>query len=1297
MKCDLKGNLHAYSSLATGQINTGDVKVSTMTAEQIVDAFNDFSTLIMEPDFAERVKDMKGVREALRGIREMKEYGMVLVPGDNRIASALKNFFNQIVTSDEQLVDYVNGLPFMSKNGLALTKDGKGYKSNMTAEQLNAQIHRMLGTSINNKELKYFAKSPTTGKILISKRLQRDMNRHMYMQYVNEVGSIAEQALMDDPDTPIDLMEAAQELKSGPVISHLYKRLQALYKGRREAFEANEPEKTADFKRKIDEIQDTIEELKQTQDINKITMYLKGILSDVNIAIQKASESDLSGDQIIAHSKSLDLIISAANLSGENPIFTKQDLMSVDLVDELQDYMKMALRLKAIVDKMEVETVMKDADSVLNDLNEDDKEDFLVIRNLRNKVFRMAQSMLGPHHIDNPIISYITELVDTALVRANALARAMNRLIQEKFKPLKDSDFDLKKFSQRDESGITGYMTDVFSAKWHRTKSRGKIFFDKNRRLNVIELNPEILFLKPEGDPGRVALENEIRSNLGDYMADKYLAEAKQLWDDYNTSFESLKRSVEGAHDAEEQIADWEMANSPLKRIQNFHKKLDRGSDRFLVMVPRKIGPKGEDLGFYDENYNDIQNDPFAMEFYIEAREAHIKNMEALNKHQQKFNPPKLGYISKDTRELMSKGKYKEALLNSAKGFSTDFAEEGLVQREHPPVDPITGEFQPQLAQELHSVADEISLRLSRALSSNTEYQSLLDSDDTEALEALEALEMQIRKEVADEVESDKSDDLLQSIVLSNYSLSNLIEKRAVENKVILAMRVFKNQVRANADKSTALAEAKAVAEEVITHYLNKNFYNYKDLDVGGIINPTKAQKAAMDQDKRKSDLQTELAEVQKALEDTPEDKKLNRRLKSINKELASLEESLRGVTDRSSLTAGRKVMMYSYMGWSALTSVNNFLVGQFSNLIQAVDGQFFNVPDYLAGLSDMATPKNRELLDKLYVTGDLAFEFEKRTIHEDNNFWRKLKPLYLQTSMEKVNQGAVALAIMKGIQVTNSKTGETMDMHSAIDDNGDLSDDWTTEEFPKLSGLDLVAKIVVTKIRPINMRAAGDYISPLTAETNVLARAASVFTKFLPEMVADRLGNRRKDHKLGIEVEGRYRSAWHHLANKLEGKTSDELTKRNFRTAMFEVGLAAMAKIVYFAMLKGLCDSEQCKEQHPSVLVALNVLGKATDDVFNVMATPVAVVDKLYSPLAIEGLLTNWYRVLDDTAALVVPGGDTGRYKKKTDGHLKGDARVSASVLKVIPGLSTTVGRYNVVAKKVYPPKFYSTFLSDD
>lgn len=1265
MKCKLKSEILYNAQRADPRNTITDMRVSTLSADQVIANLNNVADSIGSENFEKELEERSLLAKALGRIPSFKEFGLIIPKRANYLYTSVSHFINNVIKNKEQSFDFINTLNLDGTISNTITnlitkKDGV-YKTKYTSKELNHAIKTHLSNRLVSTERYYV--SVKNGNVIARQVLADDINEYEYGKYLNTIGTLAEASVSHDVNVEEEYEEGTTFLQQAPIVSHLNQQIRAAESMKRKlkAGKTINPDRVIKLDEVIRNLKDRKEDISTALTEEELKSYIKNLLKDIKYNV--SNNVHLSEEVVYTYITTLDLIKNAANFDiTENRILEFAEIQDDDLMRELGKFQTEARGLIVDINNIAFDTVVKLAKE--RRIGEDFADsEFREVKNLGTAMSQMLIRIVGIQHIHNPIVQYIHKIIAQAAVKASAISRDTNDAIEKAYKAMQKSFGNNEMFIQRDEDGIpTGRMVDVFTAKYW--KESRDFYTDWTERLNrAITLNPVLLFgkdLTAEEKVEAKELKKELLDNLGPYMYEQWIREAKRLWDMYESGVKLMKDSTH----TKAEIDRWVMRNSPIHRMQNYQNedKETRGSDKYLIVLPKKLDVDGENLGYYDSNYTTIMANEDAANFYKITRETFLKNQTDLENYSNKLKPPTLAYIGQSVIDNIRKKDYAGAAKLMRKNLAQEYSVKEKPTSKKYPVNSITGKYQAHLKYEVHDIPTEIRNRIRVRLATDVEYQTLLEVEGVEADQSRDAIEKKIKKEVASEVDSERSDDLLQSVVMANYATQTFLQKKLIETQVLLAQHVVNNDLIKTIPTKKGQEYPKKgqeIMKKAIEHYIDVAFY-----------------------DKRNLTAPTPLGKIDP---DNP-DKKVF---------------TSRGII-HGLMTFGRVVVL----GWSAKLAMLNLGQQAFSNLMKAAEGTDFGFLDLMQGYKDIAKrgpegKKNRSIVDRLFIAGDLAYTYDKRTIHEQSRFWANLHPMTFQSSAEKVNQGATSIAVLHFQKVTNSDTNEVVSLYDALDDNGDLHEKYRHAEYGDLSGLDLLSTLTVDKIRPVVMKTAGDYISPLLIEQEEWGKLITMFKKYLPEMLMDRFHAREYDYSLKRETEGRLyglgAAAWQVMKERsFKGVKADRVRLAAAKAGLAEVTIALMLRAMFLGLAKLSCDTKECREQRPDILFGLNMLGRLADDVFS-LTLPISLYNQILSPFAIQGVIKNFGTFYTNFTDYLVPGGDDGRYKRKGRGYEAGDLKFLNDMQRLIPFWRPNVyGIRQFGTKLSYDPTAYA-FINDD
>jgi hypothetical protein len=390
-------------------------------------------------------------------------------------------------------------------------------------------------------------------------------------------------------------------------------------------------------------------------------------------------------------------------------------------------------------------------------------------------------------------------------------------------------------------------------------------------------------------------------------------------------------------------------------------------------------------------------------------------------------------------------------------------------------------------------------------------------------------------------------------------------------------------------------------------------------------------------------------------------------------------------------------------IGLSPIGSTANIGFGKLSNFMESIGGRFFTGKDLRIAERifwnqnfDKDSVLNKELLEKYNILQELADYESIKSSKTTNKLLSKenlVELLYSpQKYGEKYIQSSTLLAIMH-------KEGYISREGKLTDKFNNSSDKEKEELFAKVTG--------------INNRLHGRY-SPkeaAIAQQNVVFRAIMQFRKWIPAAIETRLDEKHFDPRLGVEVEGTYRtfsrailgnlphiamkngvlkivkgdirSAFYNLVmpiiNAKEALESGKLTESDIYNMrkMFIESVLALGTMVLYGIGTGGGDSDEDKRKKAWFKSTMLVLNRVSGD-----------LAFFYSPSQINNLTKNAVPMSKLTGDLISIAGElpfvfnSDKNKFKT-GNNKGLYKLPTRLLGVIPGNKVITEPFKVFNKR--------------
>jgi hypothetical protein len=1262
-KCNIVAQINRNALKLFGDTTVDSIKKSVLTKDQVIEYVKNTSDIIGSDTYEQEVEDRGLLVKALDKIKAFEQYGITIPIAYNALHEAASRFFNNVIRHTDQVADFINTLDISGNYSGTINpiveKNNKGeFTSTKTAKELNTYVRNFLSKRLLVENKTYVTKN-SKGIVKFNQSLAEDYNTYIYNRYQVMLAVFADTAVEEDKNTPDDYKGEISYLRTTPVISHAKAQLRSLNNRLKvlKNLSSYDPVKVAMLNVEVSKQQDKIKVFNKVLEFDQLQSYFEEALTNV--------KDDLDSGQILdevtleAHLKTIKLVQGAADSDPiKNSVLEFSEFKSEEMLPSMKQYGIRAddleVRLKnSIFATLADSTRSRFSKAIISD------EQLNTVYSLKNAFQRAVSNLLGIHHIDNPIIQWMYSIISEKEVIANDIARREGDEIEKLYKEMLSSgNISPDKFVQEDGDR----MVDVFSTKWW--KNVRKIANNKALRdRQTIPLNP--ITLDPKNNsPEKKKLVDFMYEHMGKYTADQRIAKALSQWEAYKQALSALEESDMSKQD----LKAWIENNSPIERMRNFQRGKGQGNpgtDNFLLLIPKKYDTLGRDLGFYDDTFKEIDNDESASKFYRHVRKIFTRNELELHNFEEEFKPPKVAFLGKSVAEHVKNSDWEAASKLFLLDLKNRYSLKGSLNLNQIAKDPITGRPQGNVSMEVHSVYDEFLLRYKYFLENNAEFKLLTDKTEEERDRKAEIMK-EAQARIKSEVNLERSTDLLQAVVMANYATHSFIQKRMVETQANLVQHLVEDG-RITTSINRKLNKEKPDLKDISHLKLENLIKNY--IDVALYDKNTNEQTASI----------------------------------GVNEDFDINQKDKKGFTGERLSRVLQDVGRVVYLGYSPVLSFLNLGQQHFSNLMKAAEGSDFNFRELYSGIGSYLTnKKDRNLIDRLFIFGDLAYNWEKRSIHEQSKLWAKAHPMFLQTETEKVNQGSTSIAILKHQRVfrVNKKgvqTGEELSLYEALDEEGLLGDQYRHKEYGDSSGIDLLAQITVDKIRPVVQKTAGDYLSPLTIQNTEWGKFAIMFKKYLPEMLADRFHKRKFDYALNRETIGRINALGVVLNKIRRGDKVDAVELKAFKAGAFEVALVIIVRGLFMLFAANSCDTPQCKEQSQTRIMALNLMGRLSDDIMGFL-NPYRMAQQVFRPFAVEGIITDFVKFFwDDLGSAILPGGDTGRYRSETDYAEKGDLRFLQSGQRMLPFWGVNGYKAKRLTKQIrYDPTITGFIRSD-
>lgn len=836
------------------------------------------------------------------------------------------------------------------------------------------------------------------------------------------------------------------------------------------------------------------------------------------------------------------------------------------------------------------------------------------------------------------------------------------------------------------EYAATHEFVNYFETEEQREAERERLYqiFDKERVDGIIE-EMDVEFA--EFRDRRIDAFNEIDALDLDKSSKKY---KKELWD--------LK------NDPRVSINNIKNAKTETDSFGN----LIKFNAQFVRAIPLKVNTAGEQTNFYDTNFEKIEKDKAAYDYYKYVKGT-IK--ELLGYYPQSYLDSKKlheGFIPVLKKDLLQQfmGDKMGLSLSKMQDVTRRWFSVKTYSKSYDHLDPSTGK-----------VRDSLNIRM---LSPNYKYvdgSKIIDTTD---------------------VVTDLNEILNQFIPVTNmYRHKSRLE--ATHNMVVNAIDQMNGVQKTPSGIDLITGKGEVATDDLnnlkeLAKFSNDVFFEKAEKEVASkkkIL--TKDEKLTKDElEDRKKEIKIALEEGKDTLTEEQE-LKLSNELDSVDRKLSDLGYNL---SSSKSIKSILKYFQLVSQGWNFSSATIELLYGFASNNMHASANREYNtkqistayriaVAATMPGNNTKTVSKFEKLIEKFDVIGEVA-EIENRKINNSKkskfSARRALAPYELMRNADKVSKGSVMVAMLMNTNLEGKQLQEgEVSLWEALDENGNIKEEYATDEiksaWEKIDSNKLLR--LSTRIADVNKRNHGNYDpnSAILANSTALGKALLQFRRWMLEGFATRFENEKYHDNLNRIVKGRYQTYATMIGNLGDGNivkgtrktisvmfeallhnfafknmTDDQLRARGIDGPEFsEADLENVRKnasglkwlIVMYSMLllaKMGLDDEDDKKNATMFNFLLNQGGRLQQDLtFYSNPTTMGDITKNIIPaIKLADRAGSWFTAASNTILDLDPEYST-EYER---GDFKGSSKLLIKSGEMLPGTSTLIRTYRSASK---------------
>jgi len=754
---------------------------------------------------------------------------------------------------------------------------------------------------------------------------------------------------------------------------------------------------------------------------------------------------------------------------------------------------------------------------------------------------------------------------------------------------------------------------------------------------------------------GVVRTQEIIQQALEQY--DKYLEALENTTEDYLSQFESGEITQE---EYEEKINNWKLQNSPevfIRQNEPESTEFHQSRNPYVVIKPKKF-INGRSSGWYDTNFELIENDSDLLELYNYIRALVDELMSYLPKYLTKDQDIHAGFLPRVQKEILAALTMKDFIGGMAT-MKADWIDSitttDNLENRHLEINPDTGKpYRSIPSAFINNIpVDERSFELDKVLAAFAKM-AIIYKWKSKVEDKLLLVNRFVENISQSEKRKQNTTDELTALrkSLEYYTDFKLYdEKKAVEGvsniklfngNTYLADGDIKNEV----DKLAKELRTNGLNEEEINARL-KEKYNDKVKIVTGRTKHNYLKKKISD-----ADTMLDNGEIN---EDD-----YNKLVEPLEEEAKYLGRSIVGSM------VGDKLLRFNQalaLGFNPFSAVNNYLFGVTSNIMWAAGNTDFTGKDMRRAFGIMwksALTLNKKKYDKaanIMVKFNALSESVEYKSGSKNETLERIKnaPYALLKAGDYMIKGQTFIAKMLHTKIKDVN-GKERSLYDAFDSEGN----WKVEEFGDNKGWNGSFSNTEEMNEFINFRSSAiqlikklhgnfDPESPVMYKKYILGRMIGQFRfSWMMEGVEQRFGKRRYDDLLEREVYGRWRTYADlgvnkslrmllklalHQASTFKGvRPSDRaIVEENMRRNLSEIYLYAMLTILYL-VLRGTGDDDDDKKRY----LVMNMLQRVMADTtfyFN----PNTFTSIIQYPLPLIRVYKNAKKAFDSAGQLIL------------------------------------------------------------
>lgn len=965
------------------------------------------------------------------------------------------------------------------------------------------------------------------------------------------------------------------------IINRLKEYNQRIYDNIRNAKRDKDKEALIKYQSLFDKNQENIIELETER---TIAASVKQAEKDLKYVQSVIKDGNRSNNDLIEAGRLIDLYSNISEVGSKSALITEEDIQERPVIKidengneyETVDIPELTKQIQELGTKFSNEltkynNIIKDiAVKEFNTTFDESLEQEELFKDTKDLGF--FSKARGTNSVNNNLINLLSTVRSAAVNKSNDETKLDNEERINKLEGLKKSSLYqrlgrekfMKLLWQKNKKGKeTGGLVHKFSdeywkslkSKYHKqlkSKDKAKITQAKLWHYNNHEY---VNYFESEEDKQKEI--NRLADIIGSEAAIGLVEEQAIKFEDYRELKDLKFQEIDGSDLSKEEKQfekdKWIIENSPEETIKTLKSGQNivnpkggyfLNSFEFVRSIPLKVTRDNKKTNWYDKNYEEIEKDIVALE-YLEYVQSKIK--ELLKFYPQSYLEQKgihKGFIPQIKEGLLAEFKNQnlESSIRGLKEVIRDWYSIKTFSKSYDHIDPGTGSsintlnismLSPKFKTidggkivETNNIVTDIDEILSAFIPVTNMYKHKSRIEGTYKIIA-------------------ESTKLLQGV---ETSPSGTIIRNGRDNEAL-------------SDKNTLNRLKEIVNFEIDTFYGVHQTKQEKAIE-GKILSKEEKQ--------RKQELEEILKSLNESLEDKEnltEEEEKDLRQQKIRAEL-ELSDIGKNISPTKSVKSFLKWYQLLAQGWNIHSPVIELVYGYMSNFIHASGKGDFDSKQlrraYNIALSN--SKKFQNVVDKFNMVGEVVENDKNGFGNSKTNSYsikQGFKPYYLQKISDRVSKGSAGVAVLLNTEIID-KGGNKSNLYDALDNNGNLKEEFQTEENINNWNINLESQTINefertrAKINEVNIKNMGNYDpnQPIPINSHAAGQAVLQFRRWLLEGIAQRFEGERMSHTLKRKVKGRYitykdivmnpKQGWKTLASTMFLLMSRKLTLRS-------------------------------------------------------------------------------------------------------------------------------------------------------